>query len=613
MDVRRRVVAAASAAAIFAALGVTVTSTAAAADEGPPNHGLTFTWERGVAALVTHYVVSPTQQSTAAAATIAATGAVDSRTLSTGPKAARIATEGASAAKVSAGVRSNSTIAEGSNSGGTPAASASFKGMQSSASICPYFGPGCNPPDMALGASTSWVFQGVNMSFEVLNTSGSVQPGWPVDAQKFFAVPAPTQADGTPCDTAHNGRAYMTDPRAFYDPISHRFWAAMGHLQGAFGIAVDCPFKSEYLIAVSQTSNPNGKWNVYDFNMSLDGVCWADYTEFGFNGQGVYFSGNQFDTNGNYCYSEMFEANKSKMQNGQGGFTAQGFWNLAATGPGTTAKTGPFLADTLQPAMTLDGSTGSSEYFADTIDGPDPVNGHFCGFTGLGFEDSCSGMLIWKLSNPVAHDRGGPLPSLKATYLPTKPILVAPASNQPSCNQCVDSNDLRIPGTPVVRGGKLYTAWGTAIDNGTNVVPGIVWADVSLRDAEARTEYYNLSGDAAATYPAVMPDAEGNVTMLFEHMSHTVLPETRYIVRSEEASFTGAGVLLKAGEDSYRPPLCGQAIPVCRWGDYEAVSFDGRGRIWMAGQYANTWMAGPPQNGRNWGTWIGAINTGEQG
>ena len=130
-------------------------------------------------------------------------------------------------------------------------------------------------------------------------------------------------------------------------------------------------------------------------------------------------------------------------------------------------------------------------------------------------------------------------------------------------------------------------------------------------DAASKTGYYNFSGDESATYPAFMPDAQGNALMVFDHMSSTVNPEIRYIVRGAgDANFTGAGVLLKAGESSYRPTLCGGAIPVCRWGDYEATSFDGGGHIWLASQYANQFqgVTTPPAFGRNWGTWIGAIS-----
>jgi hypothetical protein len=99
-------------------------------------------------------------------------------------------------------------------------------------------------------------------------------------------------------------------------------------------------------------------------------------------------------------------------------------------------------------------------------------------------------------------------------------------------------------------------------------------------------------------------------------MSNTVNPEVRYIVRGDDrdSQFAGDGVLLKAGESSYRPTLCGTAaLPICRWGDYSAASFDGSGHIWFAGEYAN--LAGdptqPPAFGRNWGTWIGAIHTSD--
>jgi hypothetical protein len=113
-----------------------------------------------------------------------------------------------------------------------------------------------------------------------------------------------------------------------------------------------------------------------------------------------------------------------------------------------------------------------------------------------------------------------------------------------------------------------------------------------------------------------MPEPTGSLVMLFDVSSHTVFPQTRFVVREGgQGNFTGHGVVLKAGESSYRPPLCGfpapAGIPICRWGDYSAASFDGKNGVWFAGQYANAYSALPPQNGRNWGTWIGAVNTAD--
>jgi hypothetical protein len=471
---------------------------------------------------------------------------------------------------------------------------------------------------MGLAASPKFVLQGVNTQFAVYDTHGSLQSGWPVSAQSFFGIPNVFNADGSPCDAAHNNAPFISDPRAMYDPVDKRFWAAILQIEGSVANPVGggdaCPFQSLMWVAVSQSSDPRGEWNVYAFNTSVDGGFANDYTQIGFNGQAIFVSANMFGPTGFGFYAETFEANKAQMESGKNDFTPDAFFNMQVQGPGITAATGPFLVDTLQPAMNLDNTTGSSETFVQTMDGPDPLTGHLCGFQGGGFAQSCSGIGVWRMDNPIAHDSGGPAPTMSANYEATKPFLVSPPQTQPSCSQCVDALDLRTTGTPVVRDGLLYSTWDTAVQNSTQVVPGIEWAITKLKSVKGghatKTGYYNFEGDASATFGTLMPDSEGNLLMVFDHMSSTVNPEIRYIVMgAHDKNFNGPGVLLKAGEDSYRPPLCGTTtIPVCRWGDFEAASFDGAGHIWFASQYANTYQAGPPQNGRNWGTWIGAIN-----
>src|SRR5713101_1835221 len=523
MTVWKRLFALTSTASVVAAAAVYVGGSGAAAQSA----SVSFTSQPTTSQLLAHYVVSPTS----------------------GPKLAASASteESALAPKWPKGhgpasIVGNTGGVTGNNSGSStpamaaPGTTSSFIGQQGSATTCSYFGRGCNPPDMGLAASPQFVLQGVNTQWEVLDSKGNVQPGWPVSAQNFFGVPNATGVDGQPCDTAHQSQPFMSDPRALYDPADGRFWAAMLQVEGAqaFGVALDCPYKSVYFIAVSQTSNPSGKWNVYEFNMETDvnGQKFAaDFTQIGLNSQAVYFSANNFGE--------------------QGGV----------------------------------------------------------------FADSCSGLIVWTLANPTGHDSGGAAPTLTGKLVPTAPFVVNVPADQPSCNLCIDANDLRIPSTPVVRNGILYGAWGTAIDNGNSSPhppPGIEWAQVGLSDLSTTTGYYSFAGDEAATYPAVMPDASGNVTMLFEHMGHKVFPETRYIVKGAgDSNFSGAGNLLKAGESSYRPTLCGtKVLPVCRWGDFEATSFDGAGHIWFAGQYANLFqgVTTPPAFGRNWGTWIGAIS-----
>jgi hypothetical protein len=439
----------------------------------------------------------------------------------------------------------------------------------------------------------------VNSQWEVLDPSGNMQPGWPVSAQAFFGVPS------NDCDPGSGGQPFLGDPRALYDPSTGRFWAAVLQVEGALGVGGDCPLKTVYYVAVSQTHNPSGSWNVYEFDMSLGMTNVADFTQIGLDGNAVYFSANMFNQEGTaYEYAEIFEANKHQMEAGGGSFTADGFFNLQAHGPG-----GDFLADTVQPVLNLDGSSGGQ--FVDTFDGPDPITGNFCSSP----TDACRGLAVWRMGNPTGHDHGGSAPTLKGRRVDTKPFMFPLPADQPTCTECIDTLDLRISATPIERDGVISAAWetGTGADG---LVPGIEWAQVSVDDpghsSWTRSGYYTSSTGDAVSFPALMPGDRGRLTMVFERMGTTTNPETRFIVRADWSDqFSGPGRLLKAGEAPYRPSLCGSAIPVCRWGDYEATSFDGGNRIWFAGEYANSFIdpTAPPVFGRNWGTWIGATAT----
>ena len=623
----RRVTLAAFASSAIAVLGGLATGVAGQPAARAATQGVAFTSAPAQAAIVSAGTVTPAQRAggTAPGTGTDTQGSDDQRPELNPKTASHPRSSAASHARTgSAAAGSDNTV--NSSKTHTPKPSASFVGMQGSNKTCDYFPKGCNPPDMGLAASPSWVLQGVNTSFSVTSTTGAVQPGFPVTARRFFQVPNETNNDGTPCDAAHGSAPFLSDPRAYYDATDHRFWAAVLQVQGAFGAAADCDVKTFYWIAVSRTDDPRGAWNVYQFDMADGSTYAADYTQIGITHDALYFSANMFnaDATGVGFYSEVFEANKALMERGSTAFSALGFKNLQGTGPGTTAATGPFVADTVQPVSDLggnqdDNANGSRDgLFVDTMDGPDVLTGNTC----TSATDACRGLVVWRMKNPIAHDRGGPAPTFSGTLLAdTKPFYVPPASNQPSCNQCIDSNDLRIPASVMRSGSTIVTAWGTGIDNGTQVVPGIVTARVELGDGEQggptiSTAYFNLPGDQAATYPALLPQANGQVLMVYEHMSHSTFPEMKYTVSSgDRATFTDPGRVLKAGEANYRPTLCGGAVPVCRWGDYEAVSSDGNGRAWMAGEYTNTNTnpAAAPAYGRNWGTWIGAIGSGSQG
>jgi hypothetical protein len=582
----------------LSAAAVAVFLIAAATAPGVSAHqaGVTFSAQPGVATLVAHYAVAPADRGGSTVAVSLGHANLNDQLPDLAPKSpGRTAASRVGLAPSHTGVQPSGSSAADR----TPRAIASFIGQQASNVTCSYFARGCNPPDMAIAASPRRVLQGVNTQWEVLDTAGHVQPGWPTSAAAFFGVPS-----STTCDAGAGGQPFLSDPRALYDPSTGRFWAAMLQVEGALGVGVDCPFKTVYYVAVSQTHDPSGTWNVYEFDMSLGTTNAADFTQIGLDGNAVYFSANMFDPTLSYAYAEIFEANKHQMEAGGGAFTADGFINLQAHGPG-----GAFLADTVQPALNLDGS--GPGVFVDTFDGPDPITGNFCSSP----TDACRGLAVWRLGNPTGHDHGGPAPTLTGSRVDTKPFIFSPPADEPGCTQCIDASDLRISATPIERDGVISAAWETG--TGANgLVPGIEWAQFSADDghhgSDASSGYYVSPTGAAVTYPALVPGDHGRLTMVFERMSSTVNPESRFIVKSDAwGQFSGDGRLLKAGEAPYRPGICQAVTFVCRWGDYSAASFDGANRIWIAGEYANPFTdpASPPVFGRNWGTWIGALGT----
>ena len=436
---------------------------------------------------------------------------------------------------------------------------------------------GCQPPDQALAASSSWVLQGVNTSVAVYNTSGTRQAGWPKTTVSFFGVPNPTPSG---CAAS----PFMSDPRAFYDPKDGRFWVAMLEVEGALGINPNCTRVTRYWFAVSQTNNPNGTWNIYAFNMAITSgtgscpTCVADYTEFGFDQTAIYFSGNMFNLSGSFVYAESFSVLKSTMESGASA-TAFGFYNFKANG---------VAVDTLQPVENEASSGPGVGLLINSFD----ANGdgtHDC------FTTACSGVVVWAIANP-----GKSTISVSGAIISTKTYIVPPNADEPGCSGCVDTNDTRISGTPVFQKGLISFSLNTGLNNGTQVVPAAFWGQISptisggtiTGGSVFQSGNIHFTGDRAAFFGALMATSSGNLLMVFDTTSSSIDPSIMYATRlttDTKGKFESALYLKKA-----TVPTSDQ-----RWGDYEATSYDGSSN--------NTWFSSQYSNG-DWATFIGKVN-----
>jgi para-nitrobenzyl esterase len=437
-----------------------------------------------------------------------------------------------------------------------------FNGMANSPTICPYFG-GCQPPDMALAASPKYVLQGVNTSFALYSTSGKLLAG-PVNAQSFFGVPDPAPFG---CDPAG---PFLSDPRAFYDPNTGRFWVALLQVEDSPPIGVHCHFQSAYWIA--NLDPVSGTIHIYRFDMALGTTNNADYTQFGFNAHTVSFTGNMFNQEGTaYVYAEAQFADKQAMEAGDP-VTPIAFTHLSADG---------VLLDTVQPVETETpvGHDPGVQYLLNAFNINGDPFGDDC------FNTACHGFVVW------AYDPARQ--KLSAALAESGSYVVPPNADEPGCTQCIETIDTRITGTPVysVGAGRPLISFGigTALFNGTETVAGILWGQIqptlSGGSVTGGSIYQSgrivYPGDRAVSFPAVMQDINGNLFMVFDTMSHTLNPSIMVTKRlkTDPLGTLQNPILLKHGLN---------LTLNSRWGDYEATSYDGfsTNHVWVASQYS---------------------------
>lgn len=417
---------------------------------------------------------------------------------------------------------------------------------------------GGEPPDMAVAVSPNWVVQGVNLHWAVFNRAGVIQATWPKKFASFFHVPSPGSCNPTP---------FMSDPRAFYIIPDQRFVLAALQVDGA-PIGDTCATLSKYWIAVSQTNNPNGAWNVYAFDMRAGTSNWADFTQIGYDANGIYFSGNMFDSaTSSYQYAEIFGAPKSRMEAGLS-VTAHGFSKL---------KAGGILVDTVQPVESLTQPP--------SILTPQPVEFFINSKNILNCTSICNGVTVWAFANVLGT------PSLTAVSIATKSYSTPPSAAQPA-GLTINTDDQRINGAPVYQGGLISFGLTTGITHGSSTVAGLLWGQVmpTLTGTKVtagsvfQSAYLSFSGDRSAYYAALVPDSRGDLFMAFGSSSSILDPSAYYAARKTTD-------VLNTLETPIQLFKGGTFYTGGRWGDYSAAAIDGNtttSDAWLAIEHANS-------------------------
>jgi hypothetical protein len=509
------------------------------------------------------------------------------------------------------------------------------------------------PPDQGMCVGNGYVVEAVNDVLNIYsaatgasvlpdNTATNIVSGFPrnvnhaVDLNSFYGyAPAVNRSTGI------RGQ-FVTDPSCLYDAQTQRFFVVVLTLEvvptsGAFTTV------NHLDLAVSQTSNPTGSWNIYRIDVTNDGTntgganpgpFLGDYPHIGADANGIYLTTNAYPwcCNG-FSGAQVYALSKAQLAAGAANVTMQ---HIDTSG----MVNAPSDAGSTQPGFTLwpSQSPGTSqfqlanngtEYFLSS-NAADEAQKPVSGTAGTRTSNQ---LIVWTLTNTASLNTASPAVSLSNKILTVGQYGVPPKQQQPGSGTapttavpqgfCLndettvtiagtgcwrllvsatahavgaevvaspDSNDTRMQQV-MYANGKLWGALDTALNpDGGAQRAGVAWYVVNpVTPKIALSGYLGASGHDF-TYPAIGVTASGRGVMAFTDTGNATYPSAAYApidasvgVGAWNDVTGGLGAAADDGFSGYRQTRFPNPIR-SRWGDYGAAAVNGNS-VWIASEY----------------------------
>ncbi len=504
------------------------------------------------------------------------------------------------------------------------------------------------PPDQALCVGGGYVVEAVNDVLNVFDTSGrSVLPdntaanivsGFPrdvnhaVDLNSFFGyAPAINRTTGV---RAQN----LTDPVCLYDAATQRFFLAVLTLESLPNGALT--LVNHLDLAVSQTSDPTGAWNIYKIDVTNDGSniggvnpgpYLGDYPHIGADYYGIYLTTNAYPWNANgFGGSQIYALSKSQLA---AGAASVNLVHIDTTGqvnvPSDAGPTQPGF--TVWPAQSpgftsFNLSDGGTEYFMSSNAADEATHP----VAGTGGNYVSNQIVVWTLKNTSSLDSSSPALSLSTKVLASNTYAIPPKQGQagagtlpnltvpqghclndtttstiagigcwrllvggePAHDEVIsrpDTSDTRMQQV-MYANGKLWGALGTAVNpDGGPQRSGIAWFIVNPSSSKMVAQGYLGAAGHDFSYPAIGVTASGRGVLAFAATGDSLFPSSGYASIDAIAGVGawnvvpgGQGQAADDGFTSYKAQVGNP--PRTRFGDYSAAAVDGDS-VWIASQY----------------------------
>ncbi|MHB8588777.1 MAG: hypothetical protein ACYDA0_07990 [Candidatus Dormibacteraceae bacterium] len=556
-----------------------------------------------------------------------AAGTVDAGSGITGP--ASVPTLSVDRSQTAGKSAHGNSASESKKEGSNPQLLASFDGLNHFAQRNANGGKqfSLEPPDQGLCAGNGLVLETVNDVMAVYDSSGNKLEG-PVDLNTFYGyIPAIDRA-------ARVRGPFITDPSCYFDVATQRWFHVVLTLDvdpntGAF-------LGPNHLdLAVSQSADPLGTWNIYKIPVQDDGTagtpnhgctlngpdsgigpCLGDYPHIGADANGFYITTNEYSFFGpEFKAAQVYALSKQTL--------AAGSPNVSVTQIDTTNMVrGKQAGFTVWPAEVpngqFDASRDGTEFFmsSNAADEVNPLQNR-----------TSNDLIVWALTNtrslnsdhpdisltntavrvgiyaapPLSNQKVGPTPLRDCINDTTVPVggklgcwrlLLGrePAHNE--VESVIDSNDTRMQQV-MFADGMLFGALDTALKINGRTQAGIEWFAVRPHltsdrvHAQVAHQGYVGMADINLTYPALGVNENGVGAMAFTLLGTNDFPSAAYAsfdAKSGVGSIhvAAAGVGPDDGFTGYAAFV--GSPPRTRWGDYGAAVVDGS-KIWIASEY----------------------------
>jgi hypothetical protein len=503
------------------------------------------------------------------------------------------------------------------------------------------------PPDQGMCAGNGYVVETVNDVINVYNRSGSsvlpdntatnIVAGFPrdvnhaVDLNSFYGyAPAINRSTGV-------RGPFVTDPSCLYDAATRRFMVVV--------LTLDTNPNGSYTltnhldIAVSQTADPTGGWNIYHVDVTNDGSnpsasntcpCLGDYPHIGADANGFYVTTNAYPWNGSgFDGAQIYAFSKAQLAAGASSVTMVHLDTFGAVNaPSDAGSTQPGF--TLWPAQSpgtgsFDAGNNGTEYFLSS-NAADEVTHPVAGCCG---SYTSNQLVAWTLANTASLATASPSLTLTNRLVSVGQYAFPPKQQQPGSGaapdtavplgHCIndtttvlftgqtgcwrllvgapgsevgsrpDSNDTRMQQVTYANG-KLWGALDTALNPGGGVQrAGVGWYIINPGSGRVVLQGYLGAAGHDFTYPAIGVTAGGRGVMAFTDTGDSTDPSAAYAPIDASLGVGawsdlpgGTGTAADDGFTSYKAEVGNP--PRTRWGDYGAAAVDGNS-VWIAGEY----------------------------